>query len=68
MKMTVHFCKMYSLANKTSILNQKNIKKKERKLMFTLFLDHAFFVLYLLMGYFLMNQNISIIESTESTD
>lgn len=36
--------------------------------MFTLFLDHAFFVLYLLMGYFLMNQNISIIESTESPD
>lgn len=57
---------MYSLANKTSILNQKNIKK--RKLMFTLFFDHAFFVLYLLMGYFLMNQNISIIESTESTN
>lgn len=57
---------MYSLANKTSILNQKNIKK--RKLMFTLFFDHAFFVLYLLMGYFLMNQNISIIESTESPD
>lgn len=57
---------MYSLANKTSILNQKTIKKKKK--MFTLFLDHAFFVLYLLMGYFLMNQNISIIESTESPD
>lgn len=32
--------------------------------MFTLFFDHAFFVLYLLMGYFY----ISIIESTESTN
>lgn len=36
--------------------------------MFTLFFDHAFFVLYLLIGYFLMNQNISIIERTESTN
>lgn len=57
---------MYSLANKTSILNQKNIKKKKKKI--NVYFDHAFFVLYLLMGYFLMNQNISIIESTESTD